>query len=542
MRVLSVIVSLCLMATSAFAQQNNQEWSIARDFLLSVGISTSNLQIEYSSDKLITFADEQNRVFAVVVSRKYQKYIDNPVVAWGNGDLLWKYSGMARYSPQDFMLLDWYESRLQALKDNDQVYSSPVNFQGNEQVIGPILGDIKYGQEQPYNMFFPTREIGGKITNCAVGCGPVALAQVLAYYHSDTKPSGTAAIETDTGEAYRVYLSDFTFSWSNSHEDLAKLMLCSAASVRAIVTPDASSSGLAFFKHALLNHWHYSPKCSYRQKGKDTETLSTICQEIDHNRPVILADSTHMYVCDGYYRDYVHLNLGWDGCCNGFYRALLSESDTEGLLPFNELLIGIRPMGDDETKSLMISVSQPGTLANHISKAQRDCITSLKVSGQIDGEDIAILRQMGQNGSLMELDLSDATIVRGGCYVTRSANGMVFSGTYKSGNTKLKYHYDMSNLKPGQFREMEARGITRKPTRLIRPQGKGYVVSWYSENATIGPYMFDGCDNLCRIVLPKSLKEVKENAFFGCFSLSKVEGLPPNTSSKAFNNTVLVKR
>lgn len=289
MRVLSVILSLFLMATSAIAKGNDSnyshELSIARDFLLSVGISPGNIQVEYSSDKLVTFADEQNLVFAVVVRREYQKYIDNPVVAWGSGDLLWKYAGLARYSPEDFMLLSWYESRLQSFKDNDMVYRSPLTFPGNEQVVGPLLGDIKYGQEKPYNMFFPARETSGKKTNCVVGCGPVALSQVLAYYHSDTKPSGTAAIQTEAGEEYRVNLSNYTFSWNSTDEDLAKLMLCSAASVRAIVTPDASSSGLGFFKHALLNHWHYSPKCSYRQKGKDIETLSTICEEIDQKRP-----------------------------------------------------------------------------------------------------------------------------------------------------------------------------------------------------------------------------------------------------------------
>ena len=60
-----------------------------------------------------------------------------------------------------------------------------------------------------------------------------------------------------------------------------------------------------------------------------------------------------------------------------------------------------------------VTVSTAGTLGNQISAAERATITSLKVSGPLNGNDIKVIREMGK-AKLAELDLSDATIVKGG--------------------------------------------------------------------------------------------------------------------------------
>ena len=60
-----------------------------------------------------------------------------------------------------------------------------------------------------------------------------------------------------------------------------------------------------------------------------------------------------------------------------------------------------------------VTVSTAGTLGNQISAAERASLTSLKVSGPLNGNDIKVIREMGK-AKLAELDLSDATIVKGG--------------------------------------------------------------------------------------------------------------------------------
>ena len=526
---------------------DEHEWRIAMAFLKERGLNPQELQQGIAMETIVTFTDNKLKVYAAVVAKDYEKYIDNPVLAWGTGDELWKLSGrFQQYS--DNNLLIWYDNLLRSCKENGKNITSAVRIHGKNEQSGvkPLLGGIRYGQEDPYNRKFPLQEKGGKLTACVVGCGPVALAQVLAHYHSAEPPTGSSYVRTGTGSILKVNMSEQPFSWNGGSESLGNLMLCAAASLKATVSLDGTSSGLGNFKPALLNHWHYSPRCRYMQKASDEDMLKAIYSELDQRRPVIIADTTHMFVCDGYYKDYLHINLGWDGIGNGYYRAMVSGPGEDSLLPFNELLVGIEPLEEADRKSLDITLGHSGQLAQMISEADRAKVTRLRVTGYLNGDDIALIRQMAGadggpgSGSLMELDLSGAAIVKGGCYVTRDAGNMVVSGTTYVNKQKVKYSYNMAALRPGQWKEMQELGLANKPSRVIKAAGGGkYTVSWYATDSTIGPYMFDGCDNLCRVVLPRNIKEVKENAFFGCISLVKVEGLPKDTSPKALNNTGL---
>ena len=106
-------------------------------------------------------------------------------------------------------------------------------------------------------------------------------------------------------------------------------------------------------------------------------------------------------------------------------------------------------------------------------------ITSLKVVGPINGDDVYYLRKMlgGNNfseadrGKLTTLDLSEATIVEGGEW----------------------YYYD-----------------------------EYYTPHYYTSNNTIGEYMFNNCANLKNIILPDSVTEISGYAFAECSSLTSV--------------------
>lgn len=540
-RLISTILAL-LVSTLCFAQNNREhEWRIAMDFLESRGISPESLTRRLSMKTLVAFADIKSRVYAYVVKQEYEQYLDNPIIAYGI-DERWPVSSLYI----DNELLEKYDSLIVLFKEYRLKYQSPRN--SSQGRVEPLLGRIKLGQGSPYNKYFPVMQFDGGPKTCIAGCGPVALSEVLAYHRSSTPPTGKVTLKTEAGTEYKLDLSTYSFTWDESADELARLMLCSAASLEATVAPDGSSSGMAIIKPVLLRNWHYSPRCTYKQKDGDLEMISTITSELNHRRPVLLADNTHMYVCDGYDRDYLHLNFGWDGYSNGYYRTFVTEIGHSSLLPFKEILYGIEPMAESDFLELDVHVEHAGQLAQKLSQEQLYNVTKLRVTGEINGDDIAVIRQMAGalpypdngtgHGSLMDLDLSGARIVKGGCYVTRSANSMTFSGYTYSGGKKVFYNYDMSKLKAEQWNRMKSIGLIQKPARTIKSIGKGqYVVSWYSLDSTIGQYMFDGCDNLLRIVLPRNLKEVKENAFFGCISLVKVEGLPQNTSAKAFNNT-----
>ncbi len=538
-----------------------KEWKYARDFLIARGVTPSNLAARYSGETLVAFSDNQQKVFAIVCTSAYERYIDNPVLAYGIGNSMWDgESGNGENSI--YHIINRYDAQLRLLKEKGQYYSPLSNplsnpfyklYKDHPEGIKPMLGDIKYGQRRPYNNYFPKEYYNGKDSTCLVGCGPVALVEVLSYHKSAVLPTGKGVLKTGSGKQYEIMMKDNPYSWNGSDSSLASLMLCAAASVNAEVAPDGSASSLINFKPALINNWNYSPQCTYVLKLKDETMLEMVYADLNAGRPVIASDAAHIMVIDGYFEDYLHLDLGWNGYCNGYYRAIILPFDSRRQLPFNELLTGIRPRMNSENLSLTIESKKPGKLEETIAKVMKKKsnrgrqIVSLKITGKINGNDIAVLRKLAGavpygryeegHGSLMDLDLSEAQILKGGCYVTQSANKMIFYGATPQG---LPYRYDMSNLGSHQWAEMQALQLTNSDSMIIQPDGAGgYSVSRFATADTIGPYMFSDCQNLRHLALPKSAKAVMENAFFGSRTLLSVDNLPAVVATDAFENSRL---
>lgn len=131
-------------------------------------------------------------------------------------------------------------------------------------------------------------------------------------------------------------------------------------------------------------------------------------------------------------------------------------------------------------------VANAGELSSIIPDNEKNVITSLKISGYLNGDDIIYIRQMlggsefsnEEKGKLISLDLSEASIVEGGEWYYES---------YSSS------HY-------------------------------------YTSNDAIGQYMFHQCANLKNIVLPNGITSIGNNAFWGCPSLASIE-IPDGVTS-----------
>ncbi|MDR1730422.1 MAG: leucine-rich repeat domain-containing protein [Prevotellaceae bacterium] len=128
-----------------------------------------------------------------------------------------------------------------------------------------------------------------------------------------------------------------------------------------------------------------------------------------------------------------------------------------------------------------VNVPTVRTLSSILTQEQKDTITTLKVTGFLDGSsssyDFGVLRAMP---NLQYLDLSEVVTVNSNSTPNNSIPGSAFSG-----NTKLK--------------------------TIILP----------STVTTIGGSSFDGCTSLSNVVFPDSLKTIANNyAFRNCTSLS----------------------
>ena len=138
--------------------------------------------------------------------------------------------------------------------------------------------------------------------------------------------------------------------------------------------------------------------------------------------------------------------------------------------------------GSSDSKRI-IHVDRAGTLSNYILEEEEFQIKELTLTGEINGDDLRLLREMsgcsysgdnsGSNGKLIHLDISGVTIVAGGGYYYDD-DGLEYSHKYK-----IDKDY-----------EIPAMAFLRSHLRTI--------------------------------ILPENIRSIGEKAFLGCVNLSSI--------------------
>lgn len=164
------------------------------------------------------------------------------------------------------------------------------------------------------------------------------------------------------------------------------------------------------------------------------------------------------------------------------------------------------------TQQITLHVERAGTLPLMIDDIQKYLITNLKLSGELNGTDILMLREMASGWHLLEkLDLSDAEIIEGASPYFESAGTSYTTSTW----TISPYMFYNCNLK-----SIKLPKTTKK----------------------ICQYAFSGCKQLSDIEIPEGVTEILGPAFRDCSSLTNVniaEGV--TDMSYAFQNCVALK-
>ena len=164
----------------------------------------------------------------------------------------------------------------------------------------------------------------------------------------------------------------------------------------------------------------------------------------------------------------------------------------------------------DEVKVVM---SDAGSLPTEIGTSAWHTIKKLAISGQVNGTDIRLIRQMLQDGELEELDLREARVVSGGDYYdeygfSRTAEDVIGESMF----------YNSSNLK---------RIVLPASTQRI----EGYAffgcsrlkqIELPEKCAKIGDYAIAFCDSLSSVKLPAGIVRIGDAAFWCCSSLSSI--------------------
>lgn len=156
-----------------------------------------------------------------------------------------------------------------------------------------------------------------------------------------------------------------------------------------------------------------------------------------------------------------------------------------------------------QTKEVNI---EAGKLSEQITEEEQTTLTSLKITGKINGSDIQLLRKMAgkayetnakTNGKLSSLDLSQAQIVKGG------SNYYVI----KRGLSSQYYQPTEDNvIAPYMFTGLTTLTTLKLPTNITK----------------IEKFAFAGCSNLTECAIPESVTTIGDNAFAQCSKLKTI--------------------
>lgn len=271
-------------------------------------------------------------------------------------------------------LLDCFAQETQMLQEFDDTESTTNNA---KKVIALPRRSItpfnprRWSQNGPYNNFCPK----DGSTRCSTGCLSTAIAILIGIFNW---PSQTTAIPAYTTSTRRMNLAELppaTLDWDNMLDRydgtytveeanaIAKLMQYVAQGIKSDFTKDAVNAYISDAIKALVNYFDYDAGIQHIY-ADDYDTVNDfidiVYDELLHGRPVMLdgfslstatsSSAGHAFVCDGYEQnDMFHIDWGWNGYCNGYYRLTLLNpyKTTRGRNYTNKLgaLIGIQPNG-----------------------------------------------------------------------------------------------------------------------------------------------------------------------------------------------------
>ena len=197
------------------------------------------------------------------------------------------------------------------------------------------------------------------------------------------------------------------------------------------------------------------------------------------------------------------------------------------------------------TKQITIKLDKAGTLPNRISSSKKYLITNLKIVGEVNGNDLFLIREMAgcdadlkkTDGKLSILDLSDAKIVKSNdSYVwdggwQQGSNDELGNSVFKGCSVLTSVTIPSSVTSIG-FRAFEGcSGLTSliipsSVTSIERSAFKdcsGLTSLTIPSSVTeIGKSVFEGCSGLTSLTIPSSVTEIGESAFKGCSGLTSL--------------------
>ncbi len=270
--------------------------------------------------------------------------------------------------------LNGYQRQIEAAIVSDEIQSRAVTFRN---AIAPLV-TTRWDQDAPYNNNCPMDGDKRSVT----GCVATAMAQVMKYHNWPPKGNGSNTYNWTNSAGQQTSLtmdfSSITFDWENmtdtysssssaaQNSAVATLMAACGYSVDMIYSGTESGAMSQMIPYALAKYFDYDGSIQYllRDYYGIEEWEDMIYAELAAGRPLIYDGSTaskagHEFVCDGYENGYFHINWGWGGISDGYFRLTLLSPGIQGIggadsgFNFNQgAVIGIRKKASGAAVSL----------------------------------------------------------------------------------------------------------------------------------------------------------------------------------------------
>jgi len=221
-----------------------------------------------------------------------------------------------------------------------------------------FLLQTTWNQNYPYNKMLPKIDD----TNVFAGCTQAAQAQIMKYHQHPKRGQGIAT-HTWNNQTYETILFR-DYHWENmpnnvnnstpEHiQDEVGLLYKDLAIVnKAEFGIDGTSSSVD--EDAMYEYFGYATDIKHMTNENESAFFSTIRNEIDNQRPVLLNLPNHATVADGYASDQtgkkIHINMGWGGHDDDYY--YLKETINTESFSFDvttlEISYNIKPCNPEE--------------------------------------------------------------------------------------------------------------------------------------------------------------------------------------------------
>lgn len=352
MRKILLLFSLFLMTLVAWGEpiDRNEALKQANAFLSSKGIPVrQSLDMAYAQPGKAAEARSLYYVFNVGNDKGFVIVAGDdavsPILAYADrGDF-----SEREMAPAAKAMLESYAQQIEMIQQNP---SLAVAASTSYAAIAPMV-ESQWNQMEPYNYMCPTIE--GEPGRSVTGCVATAMAQII-YYHKHPVEQTKAIPAYELSSRYVIPGADpvtlnwdamqLTYTGSEAEDDpsalaVAQLMVLCGKSVKMSYSSSASGAASESVPAALKEYFDYDGAAHmvYRDEYANADWEKMIYDELAAKRPVYLSGTSvsgtsavgHAFVCDGYDGEGLfHINWGWGGMSDGFFRLTLLNPDDHG--------------------------------------------------------------------------------------------------------------------------------------------------------------------------------------------------------------------